>query len=153
VIAAPDALAVADRLPQAAPLQPAPDNAQVTPIFCASFCTAAVKACCWPTCTEEVDGVTLTEIAVGVGEGVSAELGLVEVAAQPDSSRVTKMEITHKNVEIRSTNARLKTGISQIVFIFGLPPAPGDRRALIHVQVHQHPVGVVSCADDRPQEK
>jgi hypothetical protein len=42
VIAVPEALEVADKLPQAAPLQPAPLSVQLTPLFCASFCTVAV---------------------------------------------------------------------------------------------------------------
>jgi hypothetical protein len=34
---APDALEVEESVPQAAPLQPAPEIVQVTPLFCASF--------------------------------------------------------------------------------------------------------------------
>jgi hypothetical protein len=37
VIAVPDALEVEESVPQAAPLQPAPESVQVTPLFCASF--------------------------------------------------------------------------------------------------------------------
>lgn len=43
VIGAPDALELLETEPQAAPLQPAPESVQVTPLFCASFCTVAVK--------------------------------------------------------------------------------------------------------------
>ena len=45
VMGVPDALEVAESEPQAAPVQPAPDRAQVTPLFCESFCTVAVKFC------------------------------------------------------------------------------------------------------------
>jgi hypothetical protein len=34
---APDALEVEESVPHAAPLQPAPESVQVTPLFCASF--------------------------------------------------------------------------------------------------------------------
>lgn len=44
VIATPEALAAAERVPHVAPAQPAPDNAQLTPLFCVSLVTVAVKA-------------------------------------------------------------------------------------------------------------
>ena len=43
VIGAPEALDELETLPHAAPLQPAPDSAQVTPLFALSFVTVAVK--------------------------------------------------------------------------------------------------------------
>jgi hypothetical protein len=43
VIAAPEALVVADSVPQAAPVHPVPLSVQLTPLFCASFVTVAVK--------------------------------------------------------------------------------------------------------------
>jgi hypothetical protein len=43
VIAAPDALAVAESEPHLLPLQPAPESVHFTPLFCASFCTVAEK--------------------------------------------------------------------------------------------------------------
>jgi hypothetical protein len=43
ITAAPDAVLVAESVPHVAPLQPAPDNAHVTPLFAASFVTVAVK--------------------------------------------------------------------------------------------------------------
>jgi hypothetical protein len=43
VIEAPDALLAADSVPHVAPLQPAPESAQVTPLFALSFITVAVK--------------------------------------------------------------------------------------------------------------
>ncbi len=50
-------------VPQAAPEHPAPERAQVTPLFCESFCTEAVKLAAVETCTE-VD-VGLMETAMG----------------------------------------------------------------------------------------
>ena len=37
VIDAPDALAAFERVPQSAPVQPAPESVQVTPLLCGSF--------------------------------------------------------------------------------------------------------------------
>ncbi|OLE50765.1 MAG: hypothetical protein AUG51_26425 [Acidobacteria bacterium 13_1_20CM_3_53_8] len=37
MIAAAEALELAESVPHAAPLQPAPERAQVTPLFCESF--------------------------------------------------------------------------------------------------------------------
>lgn len=51
---------VAESVPQAAPLQPGPVSAQVTPLFCLSFCTVAVKLCICPVCSETRSGETLT---------------------------------------------------------------------------------------------
>lgn len=66
MIAAPEALEAADNVPQAAPVQP--DNVQVTPLFCVSFCTVATKECVWPVCTETAVGFTVTTMAAGVAE-------------------------------------------------------------------------------------
>jgi hypothetical protein len=65
LIDAPDALAPADKVPQALPLQPVPDSAQVTPRFCESFCTVAAKVCVPPTGTLAVSGDNVTTMAVG----------------------------------------------------------------------------------------
>ena len=62
VIAAPEALEVADKVPHVAPLQPVPESVQVTPLFCESFVTVAVKFCVSPVCTLGLVGATLTEI-------------------------------------------------------------------------------------------
>ena len=56
----PEADDDADSLPQATPLHPAPDNAQVTPLLWASFVTVAVKFCGWLVCTLAIVGATLT---------------------------------------------------------------------------------------------
>jgi hypothetical protein len=54
---------VADKVPQDAPLQPAPFNVQLTPLFCASFCTVALILWVCPVCTEAAVGSTATTIA------------------------------------------------------------------------------------------
>ena len=45
VMAAPDALLVEESVPQALPVQPAPDKVQVTPLSWASPLTVEVKLC------------------------------------------------------------------------------------------------------------
>ena len=65
-MAVPEALEFAESVPQAVPLQPAPERVQVTPLFCESFCTVAVKLCDCPVCTDALVGDTLTLIAGGV---------------------------------------------------------------------------------------
>src|ERR1700745_3680400 len=64
-MAVPEALELAETVPQAAPLQPEPERGQVTPLFCESFGTVAVKACDWPVCTDALVGDTLMLIAGG----------------------------------------------------------------------------------------
>src|SRR5271165_4465439 len=54
------------RVPQAAPEHPAPERDQVTPLFCESFCTEAVKLAAVEFCTEVDVGLTETEIGRGV---------------------------------------------------------------------------------------
>lgn len=62
VMAAPEALEVADKVPQVAPLQPAPVSIQLTPLFCASFCTVAVMLLVWPVGTDAA--VVVTEMVM-----------------------------------------------------------------------------------------
>ena len=64
-MATPEALEFAESVPQAAPLQPVPESAQVTPLLCVSFCRVAVNGCVPLTVTEAVVGATLTEIGGG----------------------------------------------------------------------------------------
>ena len=52
-------------VPQALPEQPVPDSDQVTPLFCASFCTVAVNGCVWFTCTPAEVGASETDIGAG----------------------------------------------------------------------------------------
>jgi hypothetical protein len=65
VIAAPDALDAADNVPQAAPVQPAPVNVQVTPLFWVSFVTVAVTPWVFPLSTDALVGFTDTPTAGG----------------------------------------------------------------------------------------
>jgi hypothetical protein len=44
-MATPDAEEEVESVPQVAPLQPEPESAHVTPLFCPSFVTVAVKFC------------------------------------------------------------------------------------------------------------
>src|ERR1700730_529029 len=62
-MATPEALAVAESVPQLTPLQPVPDSAQFTPLFCASFWTVAVKLRLSAVCTVTGEGDTLTTMA------------------------------------------------------------------------------------------
>jgi len=48
VTGAPDALVVGDTAPQVAPLQPAPESAQLTPLPAESFATVAAAVCVAP---------------------------------------------------------------------------------------------------------
>jgi hypothetical protein len=66
-MAAPEALELADSVPQAVPGQPAPDRLQATPLFWASLAIVATKFCVpTPAWTLAVEGVTVTEIVGGV---------------------------------------------------------------------------------------
>jgi|SRR5712692_1703386 len=60
------------REPQAAPEHPAPETDQVTPLFCESFCTVALKLAAVDTWTEVDAGLTETEM--GRGEAVTVTL-------------------------------------------------------------------------------
>jgi hypothetical protein len=66
-MAAPEALEVADSVPQALALQPDPESAQETPLFWLSLATVAVNCCVCVSRRDEVAGVTLTDIACGGG--------------------------------------------------------------------------------------
>ena len=80
-MAAPEALELADTVPQAGPEQPAPDTVQVTPLFWGSLATVPMKF--WvptPAWTLAVEGVTMTEIAGGVTVKVVDPFTPLEVA-------------------------------------------------------------------------
>ena len=47
------------------PKHPPPESDQVTPLFCESFCTEAVKLFAVETCTKAVAGLTETAMARG----------------------------------------------------------------------------------------
>lgn len=63
VTATPEALLDADSVPQAAPVHPLPDSAQLTPLPALSLATVAVNACDCPACIENVVGDIVTAIA------------------------------------------------------------------------------------------
>jgi len=52
-------------VPHVAPEQPLPESDHVTPLFCESFCTVAVKPAVVKTCTGVDVGLTETEIGAG----------------------------------------------------------------------------------------
>ena len=54
-----------ETVPQAGPLQPAPERVQLTPDDVESLTTVAVKACALPVCMLVIEGETLTEIGGG----------------------------------------------------------------------------------------
>jgi hypothetical protein len=61
----PEALEVADKVPQVALLQPEPVSFHVTPLFCESFCTVAVMLPVFPVCTDPAVLDSVTTIAAG----------------------------------------------------------------------------------------
>jgi hypothetical protein len=67
VMAAPEALVEADSVPQALAVQLGPERAQETPLFWLSLATVAVNCPVCASNSEEVAGVTLTEMACGGG--------------------------------------------------------------------------------------
>ena len=67
MMATPEALVVADSVPQALALQPEPERVQETPLFWLSLATVAVNVCVSVSRSDEVAGVTLTEMACGGG--------------------------------------------------------------------------------------
>ena len=89
VIGVPDALVGAESVPHAAPEQPTPDTAQLTPLFCGSFATVAVNACVpIPACRLCVAGATLTPI-VGTAVTVITAVPLLAPSATEVAVRVT----------------------------------------------------------------
>src|SRR5208337_1833242 len=71
------------RVPQAAPEHPAPERDQVTPLFCESFCTEAVKLPPVETCKEVDVGLTETEMGRG------ATVKLAPLVATPPTVTTT----------------------------------------------------------------
>jgi hypothetical protein len=66
-------------VPHVAPEQPAPETDQVTPLFCESFCTEAVKLAAVETCREVDAG--LTETTMGSGAEVIVTLAALDFVA------------------------------------------------------------------------
>ena len=89
VIGVPDALDVADSVPQAAPEQPAPVNAHVTPLFWESFATVAAKVVVWVVCTEADDLFRVTAIAAAAAVTVTCAEALLLVCAWETAVTVT----------------------------------------------------------------
>jgi hypothetical protein len=77
------------KVPQAAPEHPAPETDQVTPLFCESFCTEALKLAAVETCTEVDVGLTATEIGSG-----AALMVIVEVADLVASATEVAVSVT-----------------------------------------------------------
>src|SRR6266852_710170 len=85
----PEALVAAESVPHVAPEQPAPESAQLTPLFCESFVTVAVKACVpSPACKLCVNGATLTTI-VGAAVTVIVAVPLLVPSATEVAVKVT----------------------------------------------------------------
>ncbi len=93
MMAAPDALDVLETVPHAAPLQPAPESVQFTPLFCGSFCSKAVKFCDPVAGTVAVVGEMLT--LSGAGSAV------ILIAAEAD------LVLSDTDVAVRLTFAGL----------------------------------------------
>ena len=89
VIAAPDALEVDDSVPHVAPEQPAPVSAHVTPLFCESFATVAVKVVVCVVCTEAVDLFSVTAIAAAVAVIVTCAAAVLLVSVTDLAVSVT----------------------------------------------------------------
>ena len=66
-------------VPHVAPEHPGPETDQVTPLFCESFCTEAVKMAVVETCTEVVAG--LTDTAMGRGAELMVTLAAFDFVA------------------------------------------------------------------------
>jgi hypothetical protein len=63
-------------VPHAAPVQPVPESAQVTPLFCGSFWTVAVNVCVCPVITDWLAGATVTLTGGGSAVMVIVALAL-----------------------------------------------------------------------------
>src|SRR5271163_1671504 len=116
-MAAPDALVAAERVPQVAPLQPAPDRVQVTPLFALSFVTVAVNGWVCATCTDIVAGEIAMEMEVATLGAVSG----FDPPPQPDSNPIVTImnaNIVNANKDCAACPARTRIkGLSRSVSI------------------------------------
>src|SRR6516165_10247274 len=94
-MATPEPLAAADKLPQVAPEQPVPASDQVTPAFCLSFWTIAVKG--WPAFagTFAFGGVTVTlsgppDPAATLANPLSTKTSVITRTKRPDRILATR---------------------------------------------------------------
>lgn len=124
VMAVPEALLNAESFPQAAPVQP-PESVQLTPLFCASLLTVAVKLFVPPgDCTLAEVGDTPTEIAAGLAMVIAA-------AADFDTS---VMEVA---VSVTTAGEGITVGA---VYAMGMPDGLVDAESVPHLEpVHPAP--------------
>src|SRR5260221_370848 len=117
-MAAPEALLAADKVPHVAPLQPVPVSVHVTPLFCVSFVTVAVKF--WVL-------LTLTVAAVGARATATAAVTVMDA--------FDVFVVSPTDVAFRVTAAGLGTlagalYVTEVVVTFvSVPhaaPLPGD---------------------------
>jgi hypothetical protein len=87
VTEAPEALELAERVPQVAPLHPEPASIQLTPLALLSFATVAVNIAACPVCIEAVVGEIATETGVGAG-AVGAAGVLMERPPHPTTRSI-----------------------------------------------------------------
>jgi hypothetical protein len=80
---------LAESVPHAEPLQPAPESAQVTPLFCESFWTVAVKAWDCSTVTDWLAGETATLIGGGGAVTVTVALAVFVLSVTDVAVKVT----------------------------------------------------------------
>jgi len=71
-------------VPHVAPEHPGPETDQVTPLFCESFCTEAVKLAAVETCTDADAGAIETEI----GGGVAVMVMMADADLEPSAIEV-----------------------------------------------------------------
>src|SRR5690349_3123473 len=88
-MAVPDGLELFESVPHAAPLQPELDRVQVTPLFCGSFCTVAVKACDCPVCASALGGDTLMPTGGGGAVTVMVAVAVLVASATEVAVSVT----------------------------------------------------------------
>jgi hypothetical protein len=113
VTAVPDALLAAERVPHVAPLQPAPDRAQVTPLPALSLVTVAVNGWLCPTCADIVAGETATEIGAA-----TPATSWFEPPPQPDSNPSVVIVNANKDCAACPACSRIKA-VSLSVGVFG----------------------------------
>src|ERR1700676_612169 len=76
---APEALEVAESVPHITLLQPMPESVQLTPLFCESFCTIAVKL--WLPLVGTSTGVGDTATAMAAGAATRVIVAAADLVA------------------------------------------------------------------------
>jgi hypothetical protein len=125
VMAVPEALLDAESFPQAAPEQLPPESVQLTPLFCASLLTVAVKFFVPPgACTLAAVGDTPTEIA--------AALATVIVATTDFDTSATEVAVS---VTVAGDGI-----VAGAVYVIAIPEGLVDAESVPHlVPVHPAP--------------